>query len=307
MTPRELATLVLLAAVWGGSFLFIRVAVPELGPFPLVLGRVAIAGVLLAALAAARRQPVWAGIRRHWRPILVLGAANAALPFSLISAAELHLTASLASVLNATVPLATALLGAAWARERISAKRGAGLLLGVVGVAVLVGWSPLPRTLATVASVAAMLGATVSYAFAALWTRRRLAGVSAPTLALGQQLGAAAWLAVPAAATLPAHAPSPAAMGALLALGTLSTAAAYLLWFWLMARVGATRTASVTYLVPVFGTTWGALFLGERLGGGMLAGLAVILASVVLVNDIRLPRRRAAAAPAGATPERRAA
>src|SRR5690348_15326347 len=119
MTPLDLAALALLAAVWGGSFLFIRVAVPELGPLPLVLARVAIAGVLLALLAAARRQPAWAGIRRHWRPILVVGAVNAAIPFSLISAAELHLTASLASVLNATVPLATALLGAAWTRERI--------------------------------------------------------------------------------------------------------------------------------------------------------------------------------------------
>jgi drug/metabolite transporter (DMT)-like permease len=298
MTPLELAVLALLAAVWGGSFLFIRVAVPELGPLPLVLLRVTIAGTLLAALAAARRQAVWGGIRRHWRPILVLGATNAALPFSLIAAGELRLTASLASVLNATVPLATALLAAAWTGERITAKRGAGLLLGVAGVAVLVGWSALPRTLATAASVAAMLGATLSYAFAGLWTRHRLSGIPAPTLALGQQLAAAAWLAVPAAATFPAHAPSRAALGALLALATVSTAAAYLLWFWLIARVGPTRTASVTYLIPVFGATWGALFLGERLTGGMLAGLAAILASVVLVNDLRLPRARDAGAPA---------
>ena len=306
MTLLELAVLVLLAAVWGGSFLFIRVAVPELGPAPLVLARVAIAGALLALLAVARRQSPWGGIRRHRRALLVLGLTNAALPFSLIAAAELHITASLASVLNATVPLATALLGAAWTGERIGAKRGAGLLLGVAGVAVLVGWSALPSSLATWASVAALLGATVSYAFAGLWARHRLAGVPSPTLALGQQVAAVAWLAIPGAATLPARLPSSSALGALLALAVVSTAAAYLLWFWLLARVGPTRTASVTYLIPVFGATWGALFLGERFSGGMLAGLAAILGSVVLVNDLRLPGRRREVAETKA-PERRAA
>ena len=304
MTLLELAVLALLAAVWGGSFLFIRVAVPELGPLPLVLGRVAIAGVLLALLAAARRQPV--ALRRHWRALLVLGAVNAALPFTLISAAELHLTASLAAVLNATVPMWAALLGVGMLGERLTAKRGAGLLLGVAGVAILVGWSPLPRTLATGASVAAMLVATASYAYAGIYTRRRLAGVPAPTLALGQQLGAAAWLAVPAAATLPGHAPGRAAIGALLALGVLSTAVAYVLYFWLLERVGPTRTTTVTYVIPVFGTAWGTLFLGERAGAGTFVGLAAILASVVLVNDLRLSGRRRTAPAPEPEPERSA-
>ena len=124
-------------------------------------------------------------LRPHWRALLVLGAVNAALPFTLISAAELHLTASLAAVLNATVPMWAALLGVGMLGERLTAKRGAGLLLGVAGVGVLVGGSPLPRTLATVASVAAVLVATASYAYAGIYTRRRLARVSAPTLALG--------------------------------------------------------------------------------------------------------------------------
>jgi drug/metabolite transporter (DMT)-like permease len=304
MTLLELAVLVLLAAVWGGSFLFIRVAVPDLGPLPLVLGRVAIAALLLGALAAARRQPL--SLRRHWRALLVLGATNAALPFTLISAAELHLTASLASVLNATVPLFAAALGVAYG-ERMTAKRGAGLLLGVAGVAILVGWSPLPRNLATAASVAAMLVATLSYAFAGVYARRRLVGVPAPTLALGQQLGAAAWLAIPAVATLPDQLPSRAALGALLALGVLSTAVAYLLYFWLLERVGATRTPTVTYLIPVFGTAWGATFLGERVGAGTFAGLAAILASMVLVNDLRLPGRRGAAPAPERSEGRRAA
>lgn len=286
MKPKDAAALILLAAVWGGSFLFIRVAVPSLGPLPLVAGRVILAAVALAAVLAALGRPV--ELRRHARGLLVLGAMNAAIPFTLISWAELHLSAALASTLNATVPLFTALLSVAWLGERLTAGRVAGLLLGVAGVAVLVGWSPLPFTLATVLSVLAMLAAALSYAFAGVYTRRRMAGASTWTLALGQQVGAAAWLLAPAALTIPAARPPAGAIGALVGLALLSTALAYVLYFRLIASVGPTRTGTVTYVVPLFGIAWGTLFLGEAVTGGMFVGLALIMASMVLVNEVKV-------------------
>lgn len=288
MKPKDAAALILLAAVWGGSFLFIRMAVPSLGPLPLVAGRVVLAGLALALVLGALRRPV--DLRHHARGLLVLGAVNAAIPFTLISWAELHLSASLASTLNATVPLFTALLSVVWLGERLTPARVGGLLLGVAGVAVLVGWSPLPLTLTTVLSVLAMLGATLSYAFAGVYTRRKMTGASTWTLALGQQLGAAVWLAGPAALRWPAERPPVAAVGAVLALGLLCTALAYVLYFRLIASVGPTKTGTVTYIVPLFGMAWGTLFLGEPVTGGMFAGLACILASMLLVNEVKLGR-----------------
>lgn len=290
MKPRDLAALLVLAALWGGSFLFIRVAAPALGPFPLAAGRVAIAALVLWLGFVVLGRPT--GVRAHWRPLLVLGALNAAIPFVLIGAAELHLTASLAAMLNATVPMWAAAFAALWLGERVTRKRAAGLLAGVVGVSVLVGWSPIALTTATVLSVLASLVATASYALAGIWAKKRLAGVPGSTLALGQQLGAAAWLLVPTAATLPQAEPTRPALLALLALALLSTTVAYLIYFHLLAAVGPTRTTTVTYLLPVFGTAWGALFLDEPVTRGMIAGLLLVLGSVVLVNDVRLPLRR---------------
>lgn len=298
MNARQLTALFLLASVWGASYLFIRVAVPALGPFPLMGARVALASLALAAIVLATRQRV--RLRPHVRPLLVVGAVNAGLPFTLIAAAELSITASFASILNATVPLCAALFGSVLLGERVRPKRAAGLALGIAGVAVLVGWSPVALTRSTLLAIAAMLAATVSYGFAGVYIRRSLAGVPPLTLALGQQLSAAGWLLVPALALRPAQAPPAVALWALAGLVILSTTIAYLLFFYLIGSAGPVKTLSVTYLVPLFGTLWGALFLGERPTGGMLGGLAIILLSVVLVNDVRLPvlRRRAVPVPA---------
>src|SRR3954468_16240793 len=193
MKTRDLVLLFALAAVWGASYLFIRIAVPALGPFPLVGARVAIAAVVIwLAMRAMGQRPV---VRAHWRPLLGLGAINAAIPFTLISAAELHITASLAAMLTATAPLWSAVFSAAWLGERLSGRRSMGLLLGLVGVGVLVGWSPIAPTRPVILSIAALLVATAGYGLAGVYTKRMLAGVPAMTLALGQQLGAAAWLA----------------------------------------------------------------------------------------------------------------
>lgn len=286
MKTKELAALFALGAVWGASYLFIRVAVPALGPFPLAAGRVALAGLVLwLGIRAAGQRPA---IRENARKLLILGGLNAAIPFSLIAAAELHVTASLAAMLTATAPMWSAVFSAVWLGEPIGTRRGGGLLLGVAGVAVLVGWSPIEMTTTVALSILAVLVATCSYVLATVYAKRNLAGVPAQTLALGQQLGAAVLLAVPAAVRVPHAHPTTTALLALAALAVICTAVAYLLFFRLVASIGPTKLSTVTYLIPVFGTAWGALFLGEPVTRGMIAGLALILASVVLVNEVRL-------------------
>jgi drug/metabolite transporter (DMT)-like permease len=287
MTLKQVAVMLLLAALWGGSYLLIRIAVPAFGPMSLMAVRVGIAAIVLwIGLRFTRRPPK--ELRENAIPLIVVGAVNGAIPFALIAEAEVHLTASLAAVLGATVPLFSVLIGAAWLGQRVGARQALGLLMGVAGVAVLVGWSPMALTTETMFGVGALLLASASYAFSGLFTRAKLAHVPSTTIALGQQMGATALLLVPALLN-PPHFPIAAnALWAVLALAVLCTSLAFLLYFYLLAEIGALRTQTVTYLIPVFGMAWGALFLDEPITRGMVVGLGVILASVLLVN--RAPR-----------------
>jgi drug/metabolite transporter (DMT)-like permease len=169
MRPRDFAGLALLGAVWGAAFLFIRVAVPALGPFLLVGLRVGLAAATLSLYAlAAGRVPK---IRSRWRSFLILGFFNAALPFSLISTAEIHLTASLAAILNSTTVMFTAIVAAVWMGDALTARKLVGIVLGIVGVTVLVGWDPTPVNGVVLLSVAAMLVASLSYALGATYAK----------------------------------------------------------------------------------------------------------------------------------------
>jgi drug/metabolite transporter (DMT)-like permease len=298
MRPKELAALLLLAALWGGSFLFIKVAVPAFGPIVLATVRVALAGIGLLAYAAIMRRTI--DLHGRWRASLILGMLNAAIPYALIATAELHLTASLSVILNATTPLFTAVVSAFWLHGRLTAKQGMGLALGFIGVAVLVGWSPLPVSRIIVLSVCASLVASLSYGMAGVHAKRAFVGVPSLTVATAQQIGATILLlpvATPiAVVNRTATHPSPTAIAALVALALLSTSLGYLLYFFLIASVGPTKTLSVTFLMPVFGICWGALFLHEEVHASMLVGLGIILTSVCLVMGIQI--RRTVAAPA---------
>lgn len=290
MSTRDLTALLTLSALWGGSFLFIRVAAPALGPVVLIELRVLLAGLALLVYALIQRQvPVWCP---HWRAFLVIGALNSALPFTLIAAAELHLPASLAATLNATTPLFGALVASVWLAERLSASRLLGLGLGFSGVAALVGLGPLPLTPLVGWSVGASLLAALSYGVAAVYTRLAAKGVSPLALALYSQLSAALLLLPAVPFAWPRVWPGAPVVFSVLALALLCTALAYLLYFGLIARVGAVRATTVTYLAPAFGIVWGDLFLHERLGAGSLFGFALILASVALVSGLRLRRLR---------------
>ncbi|MEO8635685.1 MAG: DMT family transporter [Gemmatimonadales bacterium] len=287
MNLRQGVALIFLAAVWGASFLFIRVAAPVLGPFPLMAGRVVIASGALWLYGAMGRTPI--ALRPYWRRLLVLGLVHAAAPFALIATAEVHLSASMAAVLIATQPLCVALINGIWLNERMSLRQAAGLLLGLGGVGILLGWSPDALNRTGLWGVAACLMGAVCYAAGSLYAKRRLADAPVLTIALGQQLGAAVWLLVPAALTLPRAAPSLDAIAALLSLALLCTAVAYLVFFRLLGEIGVVRTSVVTYVIPIFGVAWGVIFLGERPTTGIIAGLACILGSLVLVNQKLVP------------------
>jgi drug/metabolite transporter (DMT)-like permease len=278
----------MLGALWGGSFLFIRVAVPALGPFLLVELRVGLAATALFLYAlAAGRMPK---IRSRWRSFLVLGFLNAAVPFSLISAAEIHLTASLAAILNSTTVMFTAIVAAVWMGDALTARKAIGIVLGIVGVSVLVGWDPLPLNGIVLLAVAAMLLASLSYALGATYAKQSFSGIPPIGMALGQLGGAVALLLPLAVVSLPERAPSTVVTFSMLGLAFLSTAVAYLIYFRLIENVGPTSTVTVTLLVPVFGLLFGVLLLEEPFGPGTLAGLGIILTSVVLITGIA-PRK----------------
>jgi drug/metabolite transporter (DMT)-like permease len=289
MKPKDFAGLILLGALWGGSFLFIRVAVPALGPFLLVELRVglAAAALILYALAASRMPK----IRYRWRSFLVLGFLNAAMPFSLISAAEIHLTASLAAILNSTTVMFTAIVAAVWMGDALTARKVVGIILGIVGVTVLVGWDPIPLNGIVLLSVAAMLGASLAYALGATYAKQAFSGIPPLGMAIGQLAAATALLLPLSVVSLPEEAPSLVVALSMLGLALLSTAVAYLIYFQLIENVGPTSTVTVTLLVPVFGLLFGVLLLDEPFGFGTLAGLGIILSSVVLVTGIA-PRKK---------------
>src|SRR5687768_14672992 len=188
MRVADWAMLTVLAAIWGASYLFIRVAAPAIGPFPLMAVRVMVAGAVLAALALAAGQ--LPRLRGRVRAYLLLGLVNAAVPFTLIAAAELYVTASLAGIVTTTAPLFSALVAAVWMKTPLTARTVAGLLLGTAGVAVLVGWSPLPLTTEVLLSVVALTAAAFCYGLGAVFTRVAFRDVPHVGLATAQQAAA---------------------------------------------------------------------------------------------------------------------
>jgi len=275
MHPRDVVRLLLLAGLWGGSFAFIRVAVPELGALWLAFARVALAFAALFVLALGRRAV--ASFLAHWRSYAVLGIVNSALPFALFSFAEEYIGASTAAVLNATSPFFGAVVAALWLKDALTLPKLAGMGLGLAGVVVLVGWQAEPLTGTTLVASLACLAAAFCYGVASVYAKRNMRDVPSAAMALYSQLTAAIVLA-PALMFVPLpSSPTPLVVGNVAALALGSTALAYLLYFRLIATIGPARALTVTFLIPLFGVLWGYLFLGEPLAVNTLAGCALIL------------------------------
>lgn len=287
MKPLDLLMVLALALIWGLSFLLVRVAAPVLGPLGLVTARMLIAGGALLLYSRIARRPL-PNLRTSWRAYLVLGVLNSALPLALEAFAVVELSASLAAILAATTPLFTVLAAAVWLRERLTVANIVGVLLGLTGVAVLVGGGSLPSTSAAPLAVAAALLAALLYALGGIYARLTFRDTSPLALASGQELLAGLLILPLALAAPPAAALSPGVLAATMTLALVMTAGGNLLYFALIARVGPTQTQLVAFLVPVVALLAGGLFLGEPLGGATLAGLATIFAGVGLVARPRV-------------------
>jgi len=279
---------ILLAAIWGASFLFTRLGVAEFGALPTAGMRVSIAALFLLPLLLLRRQ--WLVLVKHWKKILLLGMLNSGIPFACYAYALLSISTGLSSLLNATVPLFGALVAWVWLKDRPHGLKILGLLIGFVGVAMLAwgkaSFKPDASGLSSGWAVVACLVATLCYGVAASYTRRYLSGVSSLVVATGSQMGASLGLALPTWWLWPTTTPGLRAWLALLAVGVLCTGVAYVLYFRLIEKMGASASLTVTFLIPVFAVIYGVSFLGESVTAWMLLCGAVILCGTALSLDL---------------------
>ncbi|OGA19085.1 MAG: hypothetical protein A3H32_00805 [Betaproteobacteria bacterium RIFCSPLOWO2_02_FULL_63_19] len=293
MDAASFARLIALSAIWGGSYLFMRIAAPVLGAVVLTALRVFFAALFLLIVGMVLRKRLEA--HKHWKPFLILGLFNSALPFVLLGFAAKTLSASVLSILNATAPLWGAIIGAVWMRQIPSLRTVCGLLLGVAGVGVLVGGDRLSVQPGALEAIAAALLAAFSYSIATHYAKT-VKGVEPFANAHGS-MWAATILVAPATVFSSMNAsPGPGALAAALTLGIVCSGFGYLLFFRLVKDVGATSTLTVTFLIPVFGVLWGTLFLAEAVRWNTIAGAAIIIVGTGLVTNFNpraLMRRRA--------------
>ncbi|MFC5742677.1 DMT family transporter [Dyella tabacisoli] len=286
MKRSDIAALLLLGALWGASFLFMRMGADAFGSMPLAGLRAIGAALCFAPMLASRRYMT--ELRAHWRPIAVVGLTNSALPYVLFSYAAQSLPAGLSAIFDAITPLLVAASGWLWLSEKLDTPRILGLLIGLAGVLWLVGdTAGLGHGNAHAGwAMAACVGATVCYAFSVHYSHRRLRTVSPMSTTAGSQIVAALLLTPSTIWQWPAQTPSTQAWLAMLGLAVACTAVAYLLFFRLIARVGAARSMTVLYLIPAFGVLWGTLFLGETFTMAMAVGCVVILLGTALTTGL---------------------
>ncbi len=297
MKSRDLGELLALAALWGASFLFMRLGAGEFGPVALAGLRVVGASLFLLPLLVARGQ--LAALRSHGRALFAVGIANSALPFLAYSYAALSITAGLSSIFNASTPLWGALIAWLWLRDKPTPWRMLGLAIGFAGVLWLAwdkaSFKPGADGLSSGWAVVACLAATLLYGWSANFAKRHLAGVPPLAVATGSQLSAAVALLPAMGWWWPAQTPSATAWVAVALLAVACTGVAYVLYFRLIAQVGPANAISVTFLIPVFAVLWGWAFLGEGLTLAMVLGCAVILLGTALATGLVRPVWPAAA------------
>lgn len=290
MTFAEWVFLLLLGLIWGGSFFFVRVAVAEVPAFTIVLARVAIAAAVMVALVVALRLPL-PGSLRSWTPFLIMAVLNNVIPMSLIVLGQRQIGAGLAAILNATTPIFTVIVANALLKdERMTVNRVIGVVIGLFGVAVIVGPSALSGATGSVWAKVAILGAALSYAFANTWGRR-LRGYQPMVNATAQSV-CSTFVMLPIAILVDQpwqlSMPSASVIWSIVALGVVCTAFGYILYFRILKRAGASNVSLVTMLVPVSATLLGFFFLGERLDLSDFLGM-LLIATAFAAIDGRIP------------------
>lgn len=293
MTIRQSAELLLLAALWGASFLFMRIGVPEFGPFAFMTVRITTAALVLLPLVLLSKAQL-SVIKTNKKHLFIVGLTNTAIPFVLFGYAALNLSAGMSSVLNATTPMLAAIVAFLWLRQKLQTSAVIGLAVGFFGVLVLTldnapsGQSNDPL------AILAIIGATTCYGIAASYTKLHLNGVKAVTITAGS-LTAASLALIPFGILFwPQAQPSLVAWSAVTVLGIICTAFALILYFRLLEQTGPAKAVSVTYLIPVFGIVWGIIFLGERFSITMLFGAILILTGVSMTTGLfaKLARKK---------------
>jgi len=296
MSPTLALEFLALAALWGSSFLFMRLGAAEFGALPTAGLRVGLAALFL--LPAFLIKGVWADFRLRAKPILFAGLLNSGIPFALLAFAVMHITTGLTAILNATVPLTGAVVAWLWLKDRPGASRLLGLAIGFIGVIFLVigksgfsatGVAGEADTATSLLAMGACLLATLCYGIAASFTKRYLTGAHPLATATGSQIGAALGLALPTLWLWPEAPVSPGAWGAVAAVALLGTAIAYILFFHIIAKAGPSKALTVTFLVPVFALLYGAFFLGETITPWMLiCGLVIVCGTALSTGLLRL-------------------
>ncbi|MBF6613411.1 MAG: DMT family transporter [Chloroflexi bacterium] len=286
MSAKEFGMLIALGAIWGASFMFIKVGGAEIEPFALVEMRLGLAAIVMLIIAASR-QGTLSLLKRHWRPLAVMGLVNCALPYTLITWGEVYISSGLAAIYNACAPLWGALLGLVWVwAERLPPARMFGLFLGLSGVVLVVSSNLSGGSSGSMLLIGqgAVLLAALSYAIAATYGRKALHGMPSLIPATGQLITGALMLLPLALFQLPKTMPSLQALTAVSTLAIAGTALASLIYYWLLERVGGTKTLLVTYLLPIFALIWGAIFLREAITLPAVVGLALVLAGITVTS-----------------------
>ena len=275
---------ILLAAIWGSSFLFTRIAAVEFGVMPTAFLRVLLAALFLMPFLLWSGH--WPAFKKRAGPIMFVGMLNSGIPFALYAYAVMSITTGLSAILNATVPLFGAIVAWLWLKDKPTNSRIMGLVIGFIGVALLAGDQASFKPGGSGWAILACLVATTCYAIAASYTRKYLMGVPPMATSTGSMIGAALGLSVPALLSWPSSVPSLQAWGSVLFVAILCTGVAYVLYFRLIEAAGPSKTLTVTFMIPVFAIVYGVLFLGEELTLWMIVCACVIICGTALATGL---------------------
>ena len=289
MQLKYLLLLILLAAIWGASFLFARISAPEFGPIAFTSIRIGIAALALLPILFMKNH--WSLLKENLALITFIAMLNSALPFMLLAYTTLYLSAGVTSVLNSLVPIFSAVIAHYYLQDYLSRKQTIGLAIGITGVLILMS-DKLALGNNTILPLGAAFLSGLSYAISANITKKKLSHVPPRVLAASSMFTAGILLIPFGILNWPEQMPGVHAWMAVVAVAILSTAFAYLIFFWLIKEIGPTRTVSVTLIIPIFGIIWGALFLSESITLNIILGTVVILVGAYLSLALNLFSRR---------------